>query len=68
MSTNSPRREHVERRGYRVNDWCRAFSTSRATAYNMMGDGRLPYVIIGGRRFIPDTAADALIETGEAPS
>jgi len=68
MSTKDTKREPVERRGYRVNDWCRAFSTSRATAYNMMTDGRLPYVIIGGRRFIPDLAADSLLKTGEAPS
>ena len=66
----SPRRKvpDVPRRGYRISEWCEAFRTSRAEAYEMMSDGRLPYVVIGGRRFIPDTAAEALLETSEAPS
>jgi predicted site-specific integrase-resolvase len=66
MSKKTTEREPVTRRGYRVADWCEAFQTSRAQAYKMMNDGRLPFVVIGGRRFIPDTAAEALLETGES--
>jgi hypothetical protein len=60
MSTKDAK-QPVERRGYRVNDWCRAFRTSRATAYAMMKDGRLRWVELGGRRFIPTEAAEALV-------
>jgi predicted site-specific integrase-resolvase len=52
----------TRRRGYRINDWCEAFQTSRGTAYKMMNDGRLQYVEIGGRRFITNEAADALLK------
>jgi predicted site-specific integrase-resolvase len=67
MSTKHPKQE-VKPRGYRVTQWCEAFQSSRATAYKMMADGRLPYVVIGGRRFITNDAADALLETGETAS
>jgi hypothetical protein len=66
MSTKDTKRKSVERRGYRVNDWCDAFQSSRATAYKMMSDGRLPYVVIGGRRFITNAAADELLTAGES--
>jgi excisionase family DNA binding protein len=51
----------VERRGYRVAEFCVAFCCSRDTAYQMMRDGRLRYVDLGGRRFIPIEAAEELI-------
>ena len=51
-----------ERRAYGVNDFCRAYSLSRATAYNMFADGRLQSVKIGGRRLIPADAAEALLK------
>jgi excisionase family DNA binding protein len=56
----------IERRGYRVDEWCEAFRCSRDTAYKMMRDGRLRYVDIGGRRFIPVEAAEALVEAAHA--
>jgi hypothetical protein len=59
--------ESAPRRGYRVDDWCEAFQTSRAKAYQMMADGSLPYVMIAGRRFIPNTVADKLLDVGDAP-
>ena len=61
-------RQPIKPRGYRVADWCEAFDTSRAQAYKMMNDGRLPYVVIGGRRFIPDAVAEKLLNTGEDSS
>jgi len=66
MSTKGARRrDQVERQGYRIAQWCEAFQCSRATAYKMMHDGRLPFVVIGGRRFITNAAADELLTAGE---
>jgi hypothetical protein len=71
MSAKSTKQE-IKPRGYRVAQWCEAFQTSRAAAYKMMADGRLPYVVIGGRRFIPNEIADELltpkIEPQSAPT
>ena len=68
MSKKYIEREPVRRRGYRVRDWCEAFDTSPAQAYKMMSDGRLPYVVIGGRRFITNETAEKLLNSGDAPS
>jgi excisionase family DNA binding protein len=54
-------RRPVERRGYSVAEWCEAFGRSRSTAYKLMEDGTLRYADVGGRRFIPVEAAEALI-------
>jgi predicted site-specific integrase-resolvase len=64
MST-IPTKKEVKSRGYRVDQWCEAFQTSRASAYKMMKLGRLRYVEIGGRRFIPNEAAEELLVTSE---
>jgi predicted site-specific integrase-resolvase len=63
-SSKTPR--PVERRGYNVSEWCEAFGRSRATAYKLMGEGRLKYADVGGRRFIPNEAAEELLNTGES--
>jgi predicted site-specific integrase-resolvase len=60
-----PRRkdkQQVRRRGYRVDEWCEAYRTSRAKAYELMTSGKLAYVKLGGRRFITEEAAEALLE------
>ena len=54
-----------ERRGYRILDWCAAYDTSPAMAYKMMNDGRLRYVVIGGRRWISNEEAERLHRDGE---
>jgi hypothetical protein len=65
MSTPLDKPRPIERRGYRVRDWCAAFDTSPAMAYKMMADGRLPYVVIAGRRFITNETAEKLLSDGE---
>jgi hypothetical protein len=56
-----PKPPPVVRRGYNVAEWCAAYGRSRDTAYKLMKDGRLRYVDLGGRRFIPIEAAEALL-------
>jgi hypothetical protein len=31
----------IERRGYRINEWCRTRSRSRRTAYRLLSEGKL---------------------------
>ena len=54
-------RQNVVRRGYSVDGWCHAFDRSRATAYDLMRKGKLEFVYLGGRRFIPTEAAEKLL-------
>jgi hypothetical protein len=51
----------IKRRGYNVNEWCFAYNRSRETAYKLMRAGKLKYVDLGGRRFIPTEAAEELL-------
>ena len=57
-----PKPPPVERRGYRIAEFCAAFCCSRDTAYELMKSGKLHYVDLGGRRFIPIEAAEALLK------
>jgi len=59
------KRKQIEPLGYRVKDFCLALDTSPAQAYEMMRDGRLPYVVIGGRRFITNETVERLLSSGE---
>ena len=56
-----PISDDVERRAYRLKDFCKAFGVSRSTVYNLMADGKLRSVLIAGRRLIPADAAEALL-------
>ena len=67
MSKKSNPPRPVERRGYNVAEWCEAFGRSRDTAYKLMRSGRLRYVDIGGRRFIPNEAAEELLQPQALP-
>ena len=62
--------QQVKRQGYNVAEWCVAFGRSRATAYKMMAEGTLRYVEFGGRRFIPNEAAEELLRgaTSDSPT
>lgn len=46
---------------YSVKEACNATSWGRTTLYNLIADGRLRTVRIGGRRLIPAEALHALI-------
>jgi excisionase family DNA binding protein len=50
-----------ERRALRVNEFCKLYGLSRATAYKLMKTGQLRTVFVGGRRLVPVDAAEALI-------
>jgi predicted site-specific integrase-resolvase len=55
----------MERRGYRVGQWCEAHQTSRAKAYELMSAGKLKFKYIGGRRWISNEAADEYLASGD---
>lgn len=53
---------HERPRAYRVNDFCRMFGIGRTGVYKLLKEGKLPSVVIGGRRLIPADAAEALLK------
>jgi excisionase family DNA binding protein len=55
----------VERRAYRINDFCRAFGLGRTKVYELIGSGKLKTVTIGGRRLVPSDAAEALLNQSD---
>ena len=48
-------------RAYRVNDFCRLYGIGRSGVYKLLKEGKLPSVVIAGRRVIPRDAAEALL-------
>lgn len=52
-------------RAYRVNDFCRLYGIGRSGVYKLLKDGKLPSVVIAGRRIIPRDAAEALLRGDE---
>ena len=52
----------VERRAYSVNAFSQAFSIGRTKIYEMINDGSLRTVVIGGRRLIPADVAEQLLK------
>ena len=56
----------IQPRAYRLKDFCIAFGVSRSTAYQLMNEGRLESVLVGGRRLIPADAAERLLRAGGA--
>jgi excisionase family DNA binding protein len=52
-------------RAYRVNDFCRLYGIGRSGLYKLLKEGKLPSVVIAGRRLIPRDAAEALLLGGK---
>ena len=52
-------------RAYRVNDFCRLYGIGRSGVYKLLKEGKLPSVIVAGRRLIPRDAAVALLRDDE---
>jgi excisionase family DNA binding protein len=52
-------------RAYRVNDFCRLYGIGRSGVYKLLKEGKLPSVVIAGRRIIPRDAAEALLRGDE---
>ncbi len=52
-------------RAYHVNDFCRLYGIGRSGVYKLLKEGKLPSVVIAGRRVIPRDAAEALLRGGE---
>jgi excisionase family DNA binding protein len=53
---------HDDVRALRVNDFCRRYGIGRSGVYKLLKDGKLPSVVIAGRRLIPRDAAEALLQ------
>ena len=63
MRTESTRDSIVaERRAYHVNEFCQRYGIGRTGFYKLLKGGKLPSVVIAGRRIIPHDAAEALLK------
>jgi len=62
-STAAPSRS-VDRRAYRVDEFCEAHGICRSTLYTLVRDGRLKLIKIGGRSLIPVEESDRLLKGG----
>lgn len=51
-------------RALRINDFCRLYGVGRTAVYKLLKEGKLPSVVIAGRRVIPADAAEALLKFG----
>jgi excisionase family DNA binding protein len=49
------------RRAYHVNDFCQRYGVGRSGVYKLLKEGKLPSVVVAGRRLIPHDAAEALL-------
>jgi excisionase family DNA binding protein len=54
----------TEKRAFRVNEFAATYGISRSTIYELMKDGKLRTVLVGGRRLIPKDSAEALLRDG----
>jgi hypothetical protein len=66
MRTAKTQATPVQRRAFSINKACIVLDVCRATAYQMMRSGELPYVEYGGRRHITSDTIETLIR-GERP-
>ena len=57
----------VEKRAFRIDEFCAAYGLGRTTTYELIKAGKLRSILVGGRRLIHKDAAEALFsETAHA--
>jgi excisionase family DNA binding protein len=54
----------LKRIGYRVNDFCTIAGISRTTLYELIREGKIKTILLGGRRIIPASEAERIISEG----
>jgi len=54
----------LTRVGYRVNDFCAVTGIGRTSLYELIRDGKIKTVRIAGRRIIPASEAERLLNEG----
>jgi excisionase family DNA binding protein len=57
-------RQPVPRAAYQISEFLEAFGVSRSHLYNLIRDGKIRSVCIGGRRLIPVEEGQRLLEQG----
>jgi excisionase family DNA binding protein len=54
----------LKRLGYRVNDFVAITGISRSTFYDLLKDGKIKTIRIGGRRIVPAIEAERIVVEG----
>lgn len=62
----SAKLQNIEPLLLEVNAACRKLSLCRSTLYEMMRDGAIAYVQVGGRRRIPSSEINRIVAEGAA--
>jgi excisionase family DNA binding protein len=57
-------RPPVERAAYQINEFLAAYPISRSHLYNLIKDGKIRSVCLGGRRLIPVEEGQRLLSEG----
>jgi excisionase family DNA binding protein len=57
----------IEKRAYRIDEFCAAFGLGRTKVYQLIKSGKLRSVLIDGRRLVPRDAAEALLSGPDEP-
>lgn len=66
MSKQSKSGEAAPPLGYSVNGFCRAIPIGRTKFYDLLRQGKIRTVKIGGKRIVPATEAQRLLEEDAA--
>jgi len=59
-----PKHDQIEKRAYRINEFCSAYGLGRTKVYELIKSGKLRTVLVDGRRLVPRDAGDALLAAG----
>jgi hypothetical protein len=51
----------IEKRAYRIDEFCAAYGLGRTKVYELIKSGRLHTVLVDGRRLVPMEAGEALL-------
>lgn len=64
---SEPKHVQIEKRSYRIDEFCAAYGLGRTKVYELIKSGKLRTVLVDGRRLVPRDAGDALLSSSDAP-
>ena len=62
-----PKHVQIEKRAYRIDEFCAAYGLGRTKVYELIKSGKLRTVLVDGRRLVPRDAGEALLAGPDAP-
>ena len=62
---SEPKHVQIEKRAYRIDEFCAAYGLGRTKVYELIKSGKLRTVLVDGRRLVPRDAGDALLSSSD---